>query len=82
MPSGASSRPYAMAVDDQDRVWAVESGVQPNLFVGFDPKTEQFFSKTAFPSGGLTVRHMFFHRPAKEIWFGTDAGTVGRAKLP
>lgn len=82
MPSGAGSRPYAMAVDDRDRVWAVESGVQPNQFVGFDPKTEKFFSVTKIPSGGGTVRHMVFHKPTREIWFGTDAGTIGRAKLP
>ena len=37
MPSGAASRPYGMSVDDRDRIWIVESGVQPNKFVGFDP---------------------------------------------
>ena len=82
MPSGAASRPYGMAVDDQNRIWAVESGVQPNKFVGFDPKTEQFVSVTEIPSGGQTVRHMFFNKSTREIWFGTDAGTIGRAKLP
>ena len=82
MPGGAQSRPYAMAVDDQDKVWFVETGAQPNRFVGFDPKTEQFFGTTAIPSGGGAVRHMVFHRPTREIWFGTDANTIGRAKLP
>jgi virginiamycin B lyase len=71
-----------MTVDDADRLWAVETGPQPNRLVGFDPKTEQFFGSTPIPSGGSTVRHMVFHRPTREIWFGTDANTIGRAKLP
>lgn len=82
IPSGPVSMPYGMAVDDRDRIWFVETGVRPNRFVGFDPATEQFFSTTEIASGGGAVRHMFFHAPAREIWFGTDANTVGRAKLP
>lgn len=81
-PSGARSLPYAMTIDDRNRIWLVESGVQPNRLVGFDPKTGTFFSETPIASGGGTVRHMIFHRPAREIWFGTDANTVGRAKVP
>ena len=82
MPGGAQSRPYAMTVDDRDNLWFVETGAQPNRLVGFDPKTERFFGSTAIPSGGGTVRHMVFHAPAREIWFGTDANTIGRATLP
>jgi virginiamycin B lyase len=82
MPSGAESRPYAMTVDDKDRLWFVETGVQPNRFVGFDPKTNQFLASTPVPSGGGTVRHMVFHEAGNEIWFGTDTGNIGRAKLP
>ena len=84
-PSGVNSQPYGMAVDDQDRIWFVEGGIQPNKFVGFDPKTERFFSSTDIPSFGTprgTVRHMMWHKPTREIWFGTDAGTIGRAKIP
>jgi len=81
-PSGERSRPYGTASDDQGRLWFVETGVQPNKFVGFDPKTEEFFSVTEVKSGGGTIRHMFYHREAQEIWFGTDANTIGRAKLP
>ena len=81
-PSGQGARPYAMAVDDRDRLWFVESGVDPNLFVGFDPASEQFFSVTAIESGGGTVRHMYYHGPTREIWFGTDTNTVGRARVP
>jgi virginiamycin B lyase len=81
-PSGARSRPYAMAVDDRDRIWYVETGVRPNQLVGFDPKKGQVFSVTPIAqSGGLTVRHMVYHAPTKSIWFGTDAGTIGRAKI-
>jgi virginiamycin B lyase len=80
-PGGSGSRPYAMTVDDQDRLWWVETGSDPNRFVGFDPRTEQFFGTTAVPSGGGTVRHMIFHAPEREIWFGTDSNTIGRAKL-
>ena len=81
LPSGATSRPYGMAIDDRDRIWLVESGVQPNNFVGFDPKTKTFFATSPIESGGGTVRHMYFHPQTKEVWFGTDKGTIGRAKL-
>lgn len=86
MPSGAQSRPYAMTVDDRGRLWAVETGVSPNQFVGFDPKAGAFTSVTKVPSstarGGNTVRHMMFNPATREIWFGTDANTIGRAAIP
>jgi virginiamycin B lyase len=81
-PSGEQSRPYGMAVDADDRIWFVETGVQPNKFVGFDPETEEFFSITEVESGGGSIRHMYYHEPTNSIWFGTDANTVGRATLP
>lgn len=81
-PSGSDSRPYAMAMDSDDRVWFVETGPDPNQFVGFDIAAEEFFSVTEIGSGGGTVRHMYFHPPGNEIWFGTDANTLGRARLP
>ncbi|MDQ3699048.1 MAG: lyase [Gemmatimonadota bacterium] len=82
-PSGARSLPYAMTVDDRDRIWYVETGIQPNRLVGFDPKTQQVFSTTEIKqSGAGTVRHMVFHTPTREIWFGTDANTIGRAAVP
>ena len=82
LPAGAGARPYGMAVDDRDRVWCVETGVQPNRFVGFDPQSGEFFSDVAIPSGGGTVRHMHYERGTDSVWFGTDAGTIGRAALP
>ena len=51
------SGPYAIAADDQDRVWFVETHPTPNNFVGFDPASETFFSVTPIPSGAGAVRH-------------------------
>jgi len=81
MPSGTGARPYGMVMDHLDRVWFVETGVQPNLFVGFDPETESFFSSTEVGSGGRTIRHMYFDEGSKTIWFGADSNTIGRARI-
>lgn len=82
LPSGEQARPYAMAVDDSDRIWLVETGVEPNQFVGFDPMTEEIFSVTEIESGGGSVRHMYFDADTNSIWFGADTNTIGVAKLP
>ncbi len=79
LPSSETSRPYGTALDSQGRIWMVETGVLPNLFVGFDPSTETFFSSTPVPSSGGTVRHMHFHTPSGSVWFGTDTNYIGRA---
>lgn len=81
LPSGEDSRPYAVTVDDQDRIWLVESGVDPNMFVGFDTRSNKFIGSTPIESGGGTVRHMVFHEPTNSIWFGTDTNYLGRAIL-
>lgn len=81
MPSGEQSRPYAVTVDNEDRIWLVETGVSPNIFVGFDTDNEEFISSTPIESGGGTVRHMVFHEPTGSIWFGTDTNYLGRAKI-
>ncbi|MEL7833115.1 hypothetical protein [Fodinibius sp. Rm-B-1B1-1] len=81
MPSGEQSRPYAVTVDTQDRIWLVETGVDPNMFVGFDTNAKEFVSQTEIESGGGTVRHMVFHQPTSSIWFGTDTNYLGRAQL-
>ncbi len=81
-PGGTRARAYGMALDDQDRVWFVESGLDPNQFIGFDTHSREFFSVTAISSGAGTVRHMYFHKPTRTIWFGTDANTIGRARVP
>jgi virginiamycin B lyase len=81
VPGGAGARPYGMAADDRDRIWFVETGPAPNRLVGFDPRTEAFFSITPIPSGGGSVRHVHFESETGDLWFGTDAGTIGRARL-
>jgi len=68
-----------MAVDSNDRVWFAETGPEPNRLVGFDPRSQEFFSVTEVPSGAGAIRHMFYDSRNSEIWFGTDAGTIGRA---
>jgi virginiamycin B lyase len=83
LPAAAQSLPYAMASDDRDRIWLAETGIQPNRLVGFDPKSESWISVTPVSeSGGLTIRHMIYHPPTKSLWFGTDANTIGRARVP
>lgn len=79
LPSGASSRPYGMARDARDRLWVVETGVSPNLLVGFDTRAERVFSVTPIPSGAGAVRHMDYDAGTGTVWFGTDSGTIGRA---
>jgi virginiamycin B lyase len=79
MPQGAGARPYGMASDSSGNLWMVASGVQPNVFVGFNPKTEEFFGATEIDSGGGTIRHMHYHEPSGAVWFGTDTNYVGRA---
>src|SRR5688500_20282972 len=83
MPSAKMSLPYAMALDDRGRVWIAETGVQPNRLVGFDPKTESFFSITPVAkSGAGSIRHMVYHQGTKSRRFGTDATTIGQAESP
>lgn len=80
-PSGERALPYAMAIDDRDRIWFVETGPRPNRLVGFDPSTETFLDPRPIPSSGNAVRHMVFHAPESELWFGTDGGAIVRARL-
>ncbi len=82
VPGGDDASPYAMTIDHQDRLWFVETGLEPNRLVGFDQKTQKFISITEIESGGGSVRHMVFHEPSRQIWFGTDRNTIGRAQVP
>ncbi len=81
LPQGEGARPYGMASDSKDRIWMVATGDQPNIFTGFDPKTEEFFSETEVPSGGGVIRHMHYHQPSGAVWFGTDTNYIGRAMV-
>jgi virginiamycin B lyase len=81
-PAGSRSAPYAMSGDDRGRIWQVETGPQPNQFVVFDPKTAKFGTPIPIAqSGGRVVRHMSFDSKTRSIWFGTDAGTIGQARV-
>lgn len=81
-PGGEAAGLYAMTIDHQDRIWYVETGLQPNRFIGFDSQTEQFIASDEVPSGAITVRHMVFDKARNAIWFGTDANTIGKAEVP
>ena len=82
LPGGPTTQPYAMTVDDKDRVWVVEAKPQrPNRLVGFDPKAEKFFSITELPGERNVVRHMVFDKKTGMIWFGADAGYISKANV-
>ncbi len=55
-PGGAQSQPYAITAL-KGMVWYVETNVQPNALVRFDPATEKF-QTWPIPSGGGVVRNM------------------------
>ena len=78
-PSGGNARVYGMASDENDVIYLVETGVQPNKFLAFDTKTEAFILSADVPSGGGTIRHMYYHQPSGMVWFGADSGYIGRA---
>lgn len=78
-PGGEGSQPYALLVDDRNRVWYSECQRDGAHLVGFDLQTEQFVHRTPVSS---CIRHMVFHAPTRAIWFGTDANNIGRATLP
>ena len=81
LPGGPEAYPYGTALDAAGRVWVVTTGTSPNRLVGFDTASEQIVSVTEIPSGGGAVRHMTYFAPKAEIWFGTDAETIGRADV-
>ncbi len=81
LPGGKKSEPIGMAIDKNDRIWVVETGERPNRIVGFDIASESFINETNIPSGGDSVRHMYYHEASGEVWFGADSNYVGRAKV-
>ena len=80
-PGQINSRPYGMAIDKRDDVWFVETGMQPNRLVGFDTESKTFSEPMEIPSGGGTIRHMYYDESTDSIWFGTDVDTVGVVRL-
>lgn len=82
-PNGASSAPYAMAIDDADRVWYTETGVIPNRMVAFDSKTRKVVYSAPIPGEGRnSVRHMVFDPKTRMIWYGADLNFLGAVKVP
>jgi virginiamycin B lyase len=84
LPAGEASLPYAMAGDDKGRIWVAETGVRPNRLVGYDSAAGKFTQMVDTEGGDEpnTIRHMVFHKPTREIWYGTDRNTIGRLKVP
>ncbi len=71
MPDSAARDPHTLLFDrDYARNGVIWFSVQGGNFVG------KFETKTG------TVRHVFYDRRTKMLWFGSDAGTIGRATLP
>lgn len=82
-PGGGNSFPYALTVDEKDRLWYAETGAnKPNRIIGYDTRSRTFVPGIEVPSGGGTVRHVIYHRPTKSLWFGTDVNTLGQVRLP
>ena len=81
-PGGATSLPYAMTVDDADRLWFVETGSSRTGWWASTPRPRSSSASSPIPGGGGTIRHMIFDPKARVIWFGTDNNTIGRATVP
>lgn len=80
-PAGEDARPYAMALDDRNRIWFVETGPQPNHLVAFDPASRKFVVDSVLADARGAVRHMVFHRPTRTFWLGTDSNFLVSARL-
>lgn len=81
VPAGGDARPYAMGLDGKGRPWFVQTGVDPNTLVGFDPRTRRYVAEVAIPSGAGAVRNMVWDPARSCFWFGTDADTIVRAHI-
>jgi virginiamycin B lyase len=78
-PGGPKSGPYAIAVTGDAAIWYVETEVQPNVLVRFDPRTEQMQSWPLLSSGGV-VRHMVA-APGGALWLACSGiGKIARAE--
>jgi len=79
LPGGKMSLPYALTADDRGLLWVAETGLRPNQLTAFDTRTNSVVSVTPVQqSGGITIRHMTFDPRTRNVWFATDAGTVGK----
>ncbi|NIT13531.1 MAG: lyase [candidate division Zixibacteria bacterium] len=81
LPGGEDARPYGMVKDDKETIW-IGTRQSPNWLVGFSIRQEKVISVTDIPNARGSVRHMYFHPPTREIWFGEDTNYIGRARAP
>ena len=85
MPAGRASLPYGMTTDDRDVIWIAQNGLSnvKATLVGFDSKTKRFVAEIPIGEASTnTIRHMTFDKHTRQIWFGTDQGSIGRIKVP
>ena len=81
MPQGSSANPYAVLLDDKERLWLSAVGEQPNKLVAFDTQSEEFIVSREIEQAEGAIRHMMFEEATQSLWFGTDTGYVGRLVL-
>jgi virginiamycin B lyase len=83
-PTGGNCGPYAMAVDDADRVWWTDTRVFPNRLIAIDGKTRKVVYNYEIPGGKSpnSVRHMVFDPKTRQIWYGADQNFLGSVKVP
>ncbi|HEY5702083.1 MAG TPA: lyase [Gammaproteobacteria bacterium] len=82
VPGGESAIPSAIIVDENDWLWFVETGLNPNRLVSYNPWDKEFTYISDIPSGGDRIDEMFFDKESGQIWFGSNTNFIGRAKLP
>jgi virginiamycin B lyase len=85
LPLGPRALPYAMTTDDRDNIWVAQNGHSgiPATLVAFDPKAKKFVAEIPVGKPGPnTIRHMTFDRATRQIWFGTDQGSIGKIAVP
>jgi virginiamycin B lyase len=64
-PGGSDSRPYAIAVGTDGRIWYDES--EKDAIVAFDPATERA-ETVAIPTPGSVVRNMSVDSTRARLW--------------
>lgn len=81
IPTSGRAQPYGSGMDQRGRLWLVDVGSRPVRLLGFDTAEERFLPAVTIPSEGGAVRHMYYHAGSDSLWFGTDANTLGQARL-
>ena len=79
LPGGERARPYGMASDGRSNLFVAEGG-SPNRVVRFDVSTKTFAEITPAPNSRGSIRHMYYHAPSGDIWFGEDSNFISRIK--